>query len=150
MEGYKKVTGETPDISCWLDCEFYDPVWYWDDPISPDNPQMGRWLGIAQCIGTDLCYFILNMKGNVLSRTIVQCGTKLDLKEDDVKKRLEKDVDLGLDEDDKTELVKRAHADGPDYYSPEAYDTSLNAKFLVPGGDGRIKGAVIKHRKGED
>jgi hypothetical protein len=27
--GYKQVTGETPDISKWLDFEFYDLVW-WD------------------------------------------------------------------------------------------------------------------------
>ena len=28
--GYKQVTGETPDISEWLDFEFYDLVWWWD------------------------------------------------------------------------------------------------------------------------
>jgi hypothetical protein len=27
--GYE-VTGETPDISKWLDFEFYDRVWWWD------------------------------------------------------------------------------------------------------------------------
>jgi hypothetical protein len=28
--GYEQVTGETPDISEWLDFEFYDLVWWWD------------------------------------------------------------------------------------------------------------------------
>jgi hypothetical protein len=28
--GYKQVTGKTPDISEWLDFEFYDLVWWWD------------------------------------------------------------------------------------------------------------------------
>jgi hypothetical protein len=28
--GYKEVTGQTPDISEWLDFEFYDLVWWLD------------------------------------------------------------------------------------------------------------------------
>jgi hypothetical protein len=28
--GIKMVTGETPDISKWIDFEFYDCVWYYD------------------------------------------------------------------------------------------------------------------------
>jgi hypothetical protein len=28
--GYEQVTGETPDVSEWLDFEFYDLVWWWD------------------------------------------------------------------------------------------------------------------------
>jgi hypothetical protein len=28
--GYEQVTGKTPDISEWLDFEFYDLVWWWD------------------------------------------------------------------------------------------------------------------------
>jgi hypothetical protein len=28
--GYEKITGNTPDISEWLDFDFYDMVWYYD------------------------------------------------------------------------------------------------------------------------
>jgi hypothetical protein len=28
--GHEEVTGNTPDISEWLDFEFYDLVWWWD------------------------------------------------------------------------------------------------------------------------
>ena len=28
--GIEMVTGETPDISEWVDFEFYDRVWYYD------------------------------------------------------------------------------------------------------------------------
>jgi hypothetical protein len=28
--GLEMVTGETPDISEWVDFEFYDRVWYYD------------------------------------------------------------------------------------------------------------------------
>jgi hypothetical protein len=44
--GYKQVTGETPDISEWLDFEFYDLVWWWDRPNKPnindETKQLGR------------------------------------------------------------------------------------------------------------
>jgi hypothetical protein len=28
--GYEQETGKTPNISEWLDFEFYDLVWWWD------------------------------------------------------------------------------------------------------------------------
>jgi hypothetical protein len=40
--GYEEVTGETPDISEWLDFKFYDLVWWWHLPGKPnvtDNPR---------------------------------------------------------------------------------------------------------------
>jgi hypothetical protein len=30
--GYEQVTGKTPNISEWLDFEFYNLVWWWDRP----------------------------------------------------------------------------------------------------------------------
>ena len=57
--GIQRVTGDTPDISEWIDFDFYDPVWYWDSPDNQDNPLIGRWLGIAHRIGSDMCYRIL-------------------------------------------------------------------------------------------
>jgi hypothetical protein len=34
--GYDEVTGLTPDISEWLDFEFYDLVWWLDRPTKPN------------------------------------------------------------------------------------------------------------------
>jgi hypothetical protein len=34
--GYEEVTGQTPDISEWLDFEFYDLVWWLDCPVKPN------------------------------------------------------------------------------------------------------------------
>ena len=34
--GYEEVTGQTPDISEWLDFEFYNLVWWLDRPNKPD------------------------------------------------------------------------------------------------------------------
>ena len=33
---YEEVTGQTPDISEWLDFEFCDLVWQLDQPTKPD------------------------------------------------------------------------------------------------------------------
>ena len=33
--GYKEVTGQTLDISEWLDFEFYDLVWWINHPMKP-------------------------------------------------------------------------------------------------------------------
>ena len=43
--GYEEVTGDTPDISEWLDFEFYDLVWWIDRPNKPDITDTARRLG---------------------------------------------------------------------------------------------------------
>ena len=40
--GIEKITGDTVDISEWLECEFYDFCHYWDVPSSEDNPKIRR------------------------------------------------------------------------------------------------------------
>ena len=34
--GYEEITGQTPDISEWLDFEFYDLVWWLDRSTKPN------------------------------------------------------------------------------------------------------------------
>ena len=74
--GLERLTGDTCDISEWIDFEFYDLCWYWDNPNDWDNPKIGRWLGVSHRIGSALCYWVLNEKGNVLARTTVQHVTR--------------------------------------------------------------------------
>ena len=49
--GYEVVMGQTPDISEWLDFEFYDLVWWLDRTTKPnltDNTwRLACWLGVA-------------------------------------------------------------------------------------------------------
>ena len=49
--GYEVVTGQTPDISEWLDFEFYDLVWWLDWTTKPDltdnTRRLACWLGVA-------------------------------------------------------------------------------------------------------
>ena len=54
--GIEQLTGETPDISEWLDFSFYDLVWYHvaSNNTSTDPRQLGRWLGVSHRVGSAL------------------------------------------------------------------------------------------------
>ena len=78
--GIERMTGDSPDISEWVDFDFYDPVWFWDNPDNPENPLIGRWLGVAHRVGSDMCYWILKSNGHVLARTTVQHVPEIDLR----------------------------------------------------------------------
>ena len=69
--GIEMVTGETPDISEWIDFEFYDCVWYYDQKkieINGSGRRLARWLGVTHHIGSDLCYWLLLESGKVIVR----------------------------------------------------------------------------------
>ena len=90
--GYEIVTGETPDISCWLDFEFFDLVWFWKDAKadqSDDRKQFGYWLGVAQDVGTVMTYWILTVSGKIVARTTVQHVTKSELLDPAIKSQAE-------------------------------------------------------------
>ena len=67
----EEITGETPDISEYLDFGFYDWIWYKDNAGLGEN-KIGRWLGIAHRVGNLMSYWILTPTGHVISRTTVQ------------------------------------------------------------------------------
>ena len=72
-----KVTGETSDISEYLDFGFYDQVWYKDNAgLSPSEP--ARWLGVSHRTGRLMSYYVLTQRGTVISRTTVQRVTELE------------------------------------------------------------------------
>ena len=54
--GLEVVTGETPDISEWIDFEFYDRVWFYDRKkmeMDDTGRKLARWLGVAHRVGSD-------------------------------------------------------------------------------------------------
>ena len=78
------VTGDTADISEYLDFGFYDQVWFKDNAgASPPRP--GRWLGVASRTGRLMCYHILSVKGTVLPQSTVQRVTELEKSTPNVK-----------------------------------------------------------------
>jgi hypothetical protein len=82
----EQITGETPDISEYLDFGFYDWIWYRDNAGVGDN-MFGRWLGVSHRIGNLMSYWILTINGRVISRTTVQRVTNLELGTTEVKQR---------------------------------------------------------------
>jgi hypothetical protein len=80
----EQITGETPDISEYLDFGFYDWIWYKDNAGLGEN-KIGRWLGVAHRVGNLMSYWILTITGRVIARTTVQRITNLELSTDEVK-----------------------------------------------------------------
>ena len=86
--GIERFTGDTADISEWADFSFYDICWFWNHPAHDENPQIGRWLGVAHEVGSAMCYWILTSTGKVVSRTTVQHLTDEDVAKAEIQKRL--------------------------------------------------------------
>ena len=74
-------TGDTPDCSHLLYFDFYQPVWYWDNPeakFPTQKRKLGRWLGVARNVGQALCFYILVSSGEVITRSTVKAVTDQD------------------------------------------------------------------------
>ena len=82
------LTGDTTDISEWIEFEFYDLCLYWDNRDGDTRPSIGRWLGPSHHIGSALCYYILTEKATVVSRTSVQHITKEEFETSEMKVRV--------------------------------------------------------------
>ena len=71
------ITGETPDISEYLDFSFYDWVTYRQN--SGLGPlELGRWLGVSHKLGDLMSYWILPQSGKPISCVTVQRLTELE------------------------------------------------------------------------
>ena len=82
------ITGETPDISEYLDFGFYDRVWFREHAgVGPTK--LARWLGVSNTVGSLMSYWILPESGIPESRTTVQRVTKLEAKLDVNKERFD-------------------------------------------------------------
>ena len=90
--GIERVTSNTVDISEWLDFDFFDRVWYWDQQIMDmmdKQARIGRWLGISHRVGSDLTYWILTESGTVIARSTVQHIAISDMATDAMKTRMQ-------------------------------------------------------------
>ena len=90
--GYEMVTGQTPDISEFLDFDFYDLVWYHVDQhasTGQQNRKLARWVGIAHKIGSALCYWLIPVSGKPVAKTTVQHVTSEDLRNPEIKAQVD-------------------------------------------------------------
>ena len=67
----EEVTGETANISEYLDFGFYDRLRYHTNAGLGERLH-SRWLGVAHRIGSLMSYWILTQIGSVIARTTVQ------------------------------------------------------------------------------
>lgn len=86
--GLERLTGDSVDISDWIDFEFYDLIWYWDTRDVESKRSIGRWLGVSHNVGSALCYWVITDKGTILSRTTVQHLTSDEIKQPDIKSQV--------------------------------------------------------------
>ena len=84
----EQLTGDTPDISEYLDFSFYDWCWY-NDNTSLGETKLGHWLGVSHHVGSLMSYWVITLKGHVISWTTVSRVTNLEKQQTDVKHRLE-------------------------------------------------------------
>jgi hypothetical protein len=75
--GYEEVTGQTPDISEWLDFEFYDLVWWLDRPTKPNFTENTRRLSL------------ITESSKIISKTSVEHVTRDDYLQMDKKAEIE-------------------------------------------------------------
>ena len=88
IPGLEKLTGDTVDITEWLDFTIWDRVWYEHSPET--GFKAGRWLGVSHRIGSALSYYVLTESGNIISRTTVQHIARADLLQDSVQDVLQR------------------------------------------------------------
>ena len=88
--GYEILFGSTPDISEYVEFEFYDYCWYWDSPQSyPDEKKsLGRWLGVAHRVGQAMVFYIMNRTGKVIAKSTVTSLEPSDYDVTEIKKRI--------------------------------------------------------------
>ena len=108
--GYEIVTGDTPDISEWMDFDFYDLVWYHDPPdtmsgTTEEIRKLGRWLGVASRVGSALNYWVLTKACKVISRTTVQHVTGQDIIDENISTRIREFDKAVVERLDDTEFV---------------------------------------------
>ena len=70
---YEVLTGNTPDISEYIEFSWYQPIWYYEPDVFPQqNKFLARWIGVAHRVGQVMCYWLLPASGIPIARTMIQ------------------------------------------------------------------------------
>jgi hypothetical protein len=170
------ITGETPDLSEYLDFGFYDWVFFKEN-IGMGVVALGRFLGVSHRVGNLMSYWILPVTGHIVSRTSVLRVTNLELQEENLIRRcrafdiaiknycnneqyiIQPDMnipnfDLQLDLDDDPDyqeefnrVLENKAIEEDDDYTPDAHDQYLDMEITLPRGtDGTAEYAKVIKR----
>ena len=172
---YEVLTGNTPDISEFLEFEWYQPVWIFNSATFPEQKRtIGRWIGIAHRVGQAMCYWVLPPSGIPIARTTVQAITKEELSTREVLEQIyEYDAEIKTklgqvdeeadprelrlyyedEEDDEVDNIPfepEARMPNVDDYEADAYDSLLLAEPLLPRGPTLVPARVIGRKRDGD
>ena len=97
--GHEILFGCTPDISEYVEFDFYDQCWYWDTPqgFPHEKKNIGRWLGVAHRVGQAMVYYVMNNHGQVIARSTVSPLEPSDYDVNENKLRM-RDLDISIKE----------------------------------------------------
>ena len=178
----ERVHGRTPDISAYAQFDWYSYVWYIDPPtdVSTSRRKLGRWLGVAEDVGSPLTYVILPKSCRPIYRSSVLSLTADDLLKPevilemadldaDIRKKIGdersdvdcfesdlKDIpqvpdDIFLDDEPVEEMVEPdSAATEADEWTPESYDSYLTAEILLDRAGDTQRGVVKRRKKDDD
>ena len=160
--GWESVTGNTPDISEYLDFKFYGWVWWWD--LENKRPKLGRWLGVNHHVGEALSSHILKANGQIITSTTVQNVTvedallpatqtlmeQFDANVDSYLDRNNKKIPVGdkvpddriLDSKEEFEFTIDGQPE-EDSYDVETYDEMVGAAIEMNRGGQKVRGKVL-------
>ena len=116
------ITGETPDISEYLDFGFYDWVIYRSN-AGMGEPSLGRWIGVSHKVGQAMSYWIVTVSGSIISCVTVQRLTEDEKQTDEYRKRMS-EFDERLET--RLDVLGSDHARMPKNVSPDWNRLSLD------------------------
>ena len=153
---YEMVTGRTPDISEYVEFQWYDMLWYYDQEDFPeDRRRLGRWLGVAHRVGQACCYYILPESGEPSVGSTVQPVTDDERKSIDFQEK-QRAFDLAIEarlgqadipvmpnefliDEDEPDMYEPVDPKGDmpeaDAFDAQMYDQYISAEVMVPQGD---------------
>ena len=122
----EQLTGETPEISEYLDYTFNDWCWY-NDNAGLGETKLGQWLGVSHRVGSFMSYWILTQKANVISRTTVSQVTNLETQVDSTKSCLQ-EFDTAITDrlDDEAHIIIEGGKSQPYDWSDDPFDEDLD------------------------
>ena len=137
----EKITGESVDITEYLDFGFYDWIWFKEN-AGLGVTQIGRWLGVSHRIGPLMSYWILTRDGQILSRTTVQRVTNLELKTDEnVARCKEFDASVTARVGDIAQFADDGKTHPDDWVADDIYDEAFMEEFKKVVDDPKVKHA---------
>ena len=136
------ITGETPDISEYLDFAFYDWAKYRTN-AGLGETSLGRWLGVSHKVGQLMSYWILTLSGHVISCTTVQRLTNAEKETREWKQRMndfDEKINVRL-QDDKFSIAKPDSVPKWNQLSTTEIDNEFVEEFNNVISDNSIKNA---------